>query len=283
MKHTSSKINNLKKEYNNINVSEEFIMKMNNQIKNEKRKRNVKISTTVAAAFIVVFGAALNVSPALAYALSDVPVINSIVRVVTFGKYEENQNGYGLSINTPQLEGFVNEELQAKLNAEFKAQGEKVRELFEKDAAELKNEYGDVTIHRDIEFNYDIKTDNEDILAIDLYTFFAAGSSNTIHKYYTLDKHTGELYTLEGLFKDGADYVTPISNYIVSEMERKNNEESGMFFLDEFDKIAVDQKFYINNDGDIVICFDKYEIAAGAQGTPEFVIPHDLIADILIK
>ena len=51
--------------------------------------------------------------------------------------------------------------------------------------------------------------------------------------------------------------------------------------IEGFEKIADDQKFYINNDGNIVICFQKYEVAAGAQGTPEFVIPNDVIADIL--
>lgn len=278
----TNKIKKIKNEYNNVNASEEFIMKMNKQINIEKIKRNIKTSITAAAVCIVVFGITLNASPTLAFALSGVPVISSIVRVVTFGKYEENDNGYELSISTPQIEGLVNEELQAKLNAEFKAQGDEVKELFEKDAAELKKEFGNETLHKDLEFNYDVKTDNDDILALDVYTFFASGSSTSIHKYYTINKHTGELYTLKGMFKDGSDYVNPISEYIRSEMERKNAEENGMFFIEDFDKIKVDQDFYINNDGNIVICFGKYEIAAGAQGTPEFVIPHDLIADILI-
>ncbi|MEA4974038.1 MAG: DUF3298 domain-containing protein [Candidatus Metalachnospira sp.] len=256
---------------------------MNKKIKKEKTKKNIKISTTVAAAFIVVFGVTLNASPALAFALSDVPVINSIVKVITFGKYVEKDNGYELSVNTPKLEGLVNEELQNKLNEEFKAQGEEVKELFEKDAADLKKEFGDETVHMGIEFNYDVKTDNNDILALDVYTFYASGSSTSIHKYYTLNKHTSELYTLKGMFKDGTDYVTPISDYIRSEMERKNAEEDGLFFLEDFDKIAEDQNFYINNDGDIVICFGKYDIAAGAQGTPEFAIPHSLIANILTE
>ena len=66
-----------------------------------------------------------------------------------------------------------------------------------------------------------------------------------------------------------------------------NEEEGGMFFLaedgeiDGFDKISENQKFYINNDGKIVICFDKYEIAAGAQGSPEFVLPDEVVNDIL--
>ena len=59
-----------------------------------------------------------------------------------------------------------------------------------------------------------------------------------------------------------------------------------MFWVDDeivesFEKISSDQNFYINSDGNVVICFDKYEVAPGAQGSPEFVIPNELIADIL--
>ena len=48
-----------------------------------------------------------------------------------------------------------------------------------------------------------------------------------------------------------------------------------------FKEISKDQKFFINDDGNIVICFDKYEIAPGATGSPEFVIPNDVVKDIL--
>ena len=255
----------LKKEYNNINASEEFIMKMNKQIKKENTKRKIRVSTTAAAAFIVLAGVTLNSSPALAYALSDVPVISSIVNVVTFGKYTVKDDGYELDINTPKIEGLSNKDLEENLNNTFNEQADTVKELFQKNVDELKAEFGDETVHMDIEFNYDVKTNNDDILALDVYTFYASGSSNSVHNYYTINKKTGELYTLKGMFKDGADYVTPITN---------SPEEC-------FQHIDPDQNFYINNDGNIVICFGKYEIAAGAQGTPEFVIPNEVVADII--
>ena len=80
-----------------------------------------------------------------------------------------------------------------------------------------------------------------------------------------------------------------ISNYIKEEMKRQNdvNEYDIYFndFQDEtqllFKEISKDQKFFINDDGNIVICFDKYEIAPGATGSPEFVIPNDVVKDIL--
>ena len=50
--------------------------------------------------------------------------------------------------------------------------------------------------------------------------------------------------------------------------------------VENFERISEDQNFYLNSDNQLVICFDKYEVAAGAQGSPEFVIPTDVIADI---
>ena len=70
-------------------------------------------------------------------------------------------------------------------------------------------------------------------------------------------------------------------------MTRLNNEEGGMFWVEDdeftegFKGIKKDQNFYINEDGNLVICFDKYDVAAGAQGSPEFVIPNEIIKDIV--
>lgn len=282
----NNKIEDFKKEYENIHASEELIMKVNNEIKKSKIKRGFGIGMGAAAAFIITIGVAANVSPNFAYAMNDVPILGGIVKVVTFGKYENKDDGYEIKVETPQIEGLIDEKTQEKLNEEFKDQAQSVMEGFEQSVKELKEEFGDETVHMAIEYNYDVKTNNDDILALDTYVFYASGSSMTVHNYYTINKHTGEIYTLKGMFKDGADYVTPISNYIKGEMERMNNEEGGMFWVgdddfENFEKIADDQKFYINDDGNIVICFDKYEVAAGAQGSPEFVIPNDVVKDIL--
>ena len=261
-------------------------MKANKEIKKSKAKRGFTAAIGSAAAFVLAVGVAANVSPTFAYAMSDIPVISGIVKVVTMGKYENTDNGYEIKVETPKIEGLIDEETQKKLNDEFAEQAQSVIAGFEQSVKELKAEFGDETVHMGMEYNYDVKTDNDDILAIDTYVYYASGSSMTVHNYYTIDKHTGEIYTLEGLFKDGADYVTPISDYIKNEMKRLNAEEGGMFWVDDdvfegFEKIAGDQNFYINNEENIVICFDKYEVAAGAQGSPEFVIPENVVADIL--
>ena len=50
---------------------------------------------------------------------------------------------------------------------------------------------------------------------------------------------------------------------------------------EEFATVSADHNFYWNENGDLVIIFDKYEVAPGSMGTPEFVIGRDVIKDIL--
>lgn len=50
-----------------------------------------------------------------------------------------------------------------------------------------------------------------------------------------------------------------------------------------FEKISKYQNFYINNESKLVICFDKYEIAPGYMGVQEFIIPAEIISDILVS
>ena len=131
-----------------------------------------------------------------------------------------------------------------------------------------------------------MRTDNDKILAIDFYVVKVQASAAETHRFYNIDKKRGELIELSSLFKADADYIKPISEYILSEMKAQNDNEEGLYFTDaedpqSFKEIREDQNFFINTDGNIVICFDEYEVAAGAQGSPEFEIPMQVVKDIL--
>ena len=235
----------------------------------------------IAVAFVLMF----NCIPSLAYAVSDIPILGDVVRVVTFGRFEVQEGGYEAKVVTPKVEGLLNKELEEKLNKEFQENANAIICAFEKDVKELKKVYGD-DFHLGVEANYTVRTDNEDILAIDSYIVNTVASSSTKHSFYNIDKKTGTLIELESLFKKDADYVTPISEYIINEMRKQNEEGTGYFWVDEdyiapFKKIKEAQNFFINDNGNIVICFDKYEVAAGAQGCPEFEIPYSVIASII--
>ncbi|WP_352399687.1 DUF3298 domain-containing protein [Anaerotignum sp.] len=283
----SKTLKNLNEEYENISASKELEERIKMIMKAEKKKQPWIKFSTVAASTVIAASIALNASPSFAYAMTEVPGMDTVVKILTFGRYVNEENGYEANIVTPHIEGLLNQELQDQLNAEFKDNADALIAAFEKDVKALKAEFGDETVHMGIDSNYIVKTDNNNYLAIDVYILNTAGSSSTVHSFYTIDKRTNNLVTLPSLFKEGADYVTPISKYITSEMERMNESEGGMFFIhgqteigEGFQAIQPEQNFYIDNDGNLVICFDKYEVAAGAQGSPEFVIPQDILSDI---
>ena len=50
---------------------------------------------------------------------------------------------------------------------------------------------------------------------------------------------------------------------------------------DEFTEIDGKHNFYFNKTGDLVIPFDKYEVAPGYMGCPEFTIKGDILKNIL--
>lgn len=273
-------------EYNNIKASDQLKERVVKMIKKEKRRKIFRTCAAAAACVIAVSAGAVNISPAFAQAMSDVPVIGSVVRVMTFGRYENSDGGYEAKVVTPQVSGLSDKELQDKLNTQFKENAKEIIAAYEKDAAELKKEFPGEEVHMSVMSDYTVRTDNDKVLSLDVYIFTASGSSNTVHNFYNIDKQTGKLITLKSLFKDNSDYVKVLSDYIRGEMKRRNAEEEGMFWIDgesDFDgfkEIRPDQGFYINDKGNIVICFDKYEVAAGAQGCPEFEIPQDITADI---
>lgn len=281
--------NGLKYEYENIKASNELRERVKRTMKKENRKSNIFRSCIgLAASLIIGIMLVVNFIPSFAYAMSDIPAFAPIIKVITFGRYERADNGYEAKVITPKIEGLLDKELEKRLNDEFKENADAIILAYEQDIKQLKEEFGDETVHMGVESDYIIKTDNENILALDVYLLNIAGSSSTKHTFYTINKKTGELLTLKGLFKDNADYVTVLSDYIKGEMLRRNKEEQGLFWVDGesetfegFKQIKADQNFYINDDGNIVICFDKYDVAAGAQGSPEFIIPDNIVKAIL--
>ena len=69
--------------------------------------------------------------------------------------------------------------------------------------------------------------------------------------------------------------------------EQMANDENISYWInnsgigEEFATVSADHNFYWNENGDLVIIFDKYEVAPGSMGTPEFVIDKGVIRDIL--
>lgn len=281
-----------KKQYEDIKAPQSLKDKVNMivdiEMKTEKKNKPLKKLIVSVAASMLVCISAVNLFPNLVYATQDIPILNEIVRIVTFNRFEKTDKGYEANIVTPQIEGLLDKDLENELNQKFKDHSDLLITGFENDLKELKKEFGDEEVHMGVESSYTVKSNNEDFLSVDLYTLNTAGSSSTIHSFYNIDKHKNKIIELDDLFEKDSNYTEIISKYLIGEMERQMKEEDKFYWIEEddmevdyFKEIKSNQNFYINESNQLVITFDKYEIAPGAEGSPEFIIPIEVIGDIL--
>ena len=284
-------MNRFRNEYENIEIPDELEFLVRTTIKEQekkmKRKNIINKSVIAAAVAGVVFVGSINLSSEISYALSEVPVLGSIVRVLTFKTFELKDNNFDAQLKTPAIEG-LDSKLEAMLNEKYLDENQKLYDDFMKEIDELKKADMDEA-HMGIASGYEVKTDTDKLLVIGRYVVNTAGSSSTTIKYDTIDKQNKLLITLPSLFKDEA-YIDIISENIKAQMKEQMKDENKVYWLEDemmgdenFSKIDKNQSFYITKDNQLVIAFDKYEVAPGYMGNPEFIIPSELLKDALVS
>ena len=284
-------MNKFRNEYENIEIPDELEFLVRTTIKEQekkmKRKNIINKSVIAAAVAGVVFVGSINLSSEISYALSEVPVLGSIVRVLTFKTFELKDNNFDAELKTPAIEG-LDSNLEAMLNEKYLDENQKLYDDFMKEIDELKKADMEEA-HMGIASGYEVKTDTDKLLVIGRYVVNTVGSSSTTIKYDTIDKQNKLLITLPSLFKDEA-YIDIISENIKAQMKEQMKDENNVYWLEDemmgdenFSKIDKNQSFYITKDNQLVIAFDKYEVAPGYMGNPEFIIPSELLKDVLVS
>ncbi|WP_273322621.1 RsiV family protein [Vallitalea guaymasensis] len=286
---SDKKLEKLKNEYMNIPVSDklDFIVKdsIKKGVKKNMRKNNIIRWVGAVAASLAIFVTVINCSETSAKALADVPIISNLVKVFTFREYKVSEDNHEANIKVPSIDGLENEELELSLNEKYVQEG---KELYNKFMDEIKDEE-EYKGPSAVNSGYNVITDTDKIFAIERYIVEIRGSSREKIKYDTIDKEKEILITLPSLFKDDS-YIEIISNNIREQMEQqmKTDENVNYFFADKetgetgYDKIASDQNFYIDDKNQLVISFDEYEVAPGCMGVVKFVVPTEIISDILV-
>lgn len=288
------KLKELKKHYDEVPIPKELDFVVENALKQGKKKKRKKVPQWLlgSAAAAMLFTAGLNVSPAMARSLADIPVVGSIIKVLTWTEYEVTEDTYDAKIKVPSIENLDNAELANTLNEKYRSEGKALYDDFIAEVGDIKANGGG---HYGIDSGYDIKTDNDQILSIGRYIVNTVGSSSTVMHYDTIDKQNEILITLPMLFKDNS-YIQVISDNIKEQMRQQiaaSNEEKVYWVkgaglpdedsMDDFKAIDANQQFYISDKGKLVISFDKYEVAPGYMGVEEFEIPTEILQNILVS
>lgn len=286
----NDKIDKLKENYNNIEIPKElddvindaFNESENKKLENNKKdwRRNMKnmkkwYASAAAVGLIIV---SVNASSTFAKSLENIPVIGNIIKVVNFNNYRIDKDGMDVSISLPEVSSD-SKDLEYKLNKEFEKEGKEAYKKYEAEVAELEKE--GKTTHKSAEIWSETVAENDKTLSVAIYNTETEASAATSRKIYNIDKKDKTILTLEGMFGNN-DYVDVLSKNILSQMkERTKKDSNDVYFVDNTFKIKKDQPFYINDKGELVICFDEYEVAPGSAGLVEFVIPSNVVSKLM--
>ena len=189
---------------------------------------------------------------------------------------EESVNGSASSINAVLSSAQITEE---------------IRQMEEQAVTSFEQNVSQETGYQTLRFLHRTITDTPDWYCMEVFCYTASADGFEQVNHFTINKKTGERVELEDLFYAGADYITPISEEIISQMRARMKENPEVeYWIDseddpesDFSRIREDQDFYIDDEGRLVICFNELEAAPMSMGTVEFIIPDKVLAPIRIN
>lgn len=253
-----------------------------NVLEFKSKSKSIRKFASIVACFLFISLAVLpNCSTAYAQTLEKIPVIGKIVKVVTIRNYFYSDGNHDMNIAVPKIENNKGP-ATAYINKDVDELTKILADKFNKDMEE-NGKKG----HSGIFVDYDVVTNNDKWFTLRMNVQESAASTNTYYKYYHIDKSNGKIVTLRDLFatKDFAEVLKDeIRRQMKAEMAKDSTKE---YWIDnaevgkDFIQLDDEQNFYWNDEGDLVIAFDKYEVGPGSMGTPEFTIKKSLIEDIL--
>lgn len=289
------KWNEIKQEYHTHNMPKEQVelMKKNMNKAKKGRHRVIRTIAAAAAAAAIIITILPNASQSAAYAMSRIPILSKWVEVITFRdyQYEDERNSANINVpeivtNVPQTDTSAKETVQKtveEINTEIEEISKKLIAEFEEN---LENETG----YQDMQITSEILATTEKYFTLKLICYQAAGSGAEWNHFYTIDLETGNRVTLKDFFLQDSDYITPISENIIEQMKTQmESDENICYWVDSdmpewnFKEITDETGFYLNENDELVICFNEGDVAPMYMGCVEFVIPKEVLTSIWAK
>ena len=277
-------IRDLKEEYEHIPVppqAKNRVLAGIAQGKRERRRqsglrvlRRGAASCAAAAACMIIL---VNVSPTVASAMENIPVIGSIARVVTRDTYKDQTNHFEADIQIPKVEGEEGSESPA-VNLSIEEYAQSLIRMYEQELSESQGEW-----NYSLSSSYEVVTDNDKYLSLRINTTLVMASGTEFVKIFTVDKSTGEVVSLAQLLGNDPARLEAVSDNIKSQMiAQMAADDSISYFYQtdypetDFKGLTGEESFYFDSQGQLVITFDEYTVAPGYMGAVEFTIPLDV-------
>lgn len=288
------KLQNGKELYDNIKIPKELnalvicaIEKSSETSKKNRKEINhfkviAKWVLATAAVLFAFMFVGINTSTAFAKELKELPILGAVVRVLTIRSYQYDVDDTSITVQVPALEDIQNATngLSYKVNEEIS----RMCNVYVEDAKQRAKEYKEAFIEtggtekewreHDIQIKvwYEIQNQSEQYLSFTVKGTESWISAYAETKYYNLDLKNIKYVSLSDLL--GEDYINLVNRSINSQISKRKVQGEEFWSIEEggFETIDSNIKFYINQKGNPMIVFDKYEIAPGSMGQVEFEI-----------
>lgn len=297
MENKKSDLWECREEYESVSMSEEAVERMKQKMqegketKNMMKKKSIYKGMVVAATVALVVVGLPNTSVTVANAMGKLPVVGGLFQVITFRDYQYQDERQEANVDVPKVR------VSSDVNSpETVSNAKKSSEEINDEIQELTDEWMKKFQknmkkkgYQNIRIDSEVVSTTQDYFTLKLTCTQTEASSYEEDHFYTINLNTGKRMALYDLFQKDSDFVTLISRNIKQQMrEQMAADENVRYWLDDeeipdenFKKIARDQAFYVNENGEIVICFGEGDVAPMYMGTVEFTIPQDVTADVM--
>lgn len=250
----------------------------------KERRRIVMMprGLAVAAAILLLMLVLLpNVSVAYAQAVEKIPVIGDLVQIFTVRNYFYSDGHHELDAEIPEVNDSDHAQISDLIN---KNVDELTNAVIQKFYQELEITGG--TGYGSIYIDYETVTNTEEWFTLKLTVSELAASSNTYLRFYHIDRVNGTYVTFGDLFRteDFEAIEELVKEQMRLEMEK---DEDAVYWFEKTElgqsipALEEEQNFYFNENGDLVIVYNQYEVGPGSMGCPEIAISADLYEQYL--
>lgn len=272
-----------KKHYDKIEIPNNLSLVVNEAIdkglnKKEKTRMMWKLAVSFSLLFFITFTVSLNTIPAFASTMYKIPVLGRLCEILTFVEYHEEDDIKYIDVKIPYIDNKEGTDLEDKLNKE-------IRTLIDEEVERSKTrakEYYDAFVETGgdpkefipvgINVDYQVKMLDETYASVVISKSETHSSAYYEQYFYNLNLETGKLFTLKDWF--GPEYKEIVVSSIENTIAEWSDEQRQELFEEVViaDLITENRNFYLNNEKQAVIVFEKYEIAVGSSGILEFPI-----------
>jgi inhibitor of cysteine peptidase len=206
------------------------------------------------------------------------------VPTIVSDTYAYNSQYIRSSVEMPVVSGLSDTAAQDKINAAFKAYGDKAKAditRMETECRELVEQNPGLDMVYELMAAYRVDYNKNGLLCVTLSGYYYQGGAHggEQRSSYIFDLATGDRLGLEDLMKDGSDYRSFINAAIRQEID-KRVKENILYEIADFEDIGQTPDFYLS-DSALVFYFQEYAYFPYAAGIQEFSVAYTDLAGYL--